>query len=265
MSLTAPLFLQEGIYSARITRQLLSLIATEGVVDGLGVSQRAAGANMSVDVAVGTAVVQGDDQSNQYRYLATNEAIVNLPVVAADPTNPRIDRVVLEIRDTNAGGPAGDDANLRVIEGTAAGSPTAPATPDSAISLATIAVAAAASSITDANITSTRTTSQAILFPPREVSVTAVGSNYDLVLGDAFKVVEYTSSSNYTVTVPPNSSVPFPTGTIVNVYRGGSGTVAVAAGAGVTVRNAGSIAYQYGEVSLRKRDTDEWVLSGQVV
>jgi hypothetical protein len=265
VALTPPLFLQEGVYSARVTRQLMSLIGTEGVVSGLTVVQRSAGANMSVDVAAGKAIVEGDDQANQYLYLSVNEGTVNLPVQGADPTNPRIDRVVLEIRDTNAGGPAGDDASLRVIEGTPAGSPTAPALPDSAISLALIDVAAAATSILDANITDTQAFAQGILPTPREVGTTAVGANYTLVLGDAFKVIEYTSASNYTVTIPPNSSVSFPVGTVVNVYRGSTGTVAVTAGSGVTVRNAGSIAYQFGEVSLRKRDTDEWVLSGQVV
>lgn len=163
MALTAPLFLQEGEYSARITRQLLSIIGTEGVIDGLTVSERAAGANMSVDVAAGKAIIDGDDQSNQYRYLAANEAIVNLVVATADPSNPRIDRVVLEVRDTNAGGATGDDANLRVIEGTPAGAPTAPAIPDTAISLATIAVAAAATSIVNANITSTISNAGAVL------------------------------------------------------------------------------------------------------
>lgn len=155
MALTAPLFLQLGEYSARVTRQLLSIIGTEGVIEGLTVAQRSAGANMSVDVAAGKALIQGDDQSNQGVYLAVNEAVVNLAVVAADPSNPRIDRVVLEVRDTNAGGASGDDANLRVIEGTPGGAPTAPAIPDTAISLATVSVAAAATSITDANITST--------------------------------------------------------------------------------------------------------------
>lgn len=163
MALTAPLFLQSGEYSARITRQLLSIVGTEGVIEGLTVSQRGAGANMSVDVAAGKALIQGDDQSNQGVYLAANEAIVNLVVVAADPSNARIDRVVLEVRDTNAGGPAGDDSNLRVIEGTPAGSPSAPAIPDTAISLATISVAAAASSIVDANITSTISNASAVL------------------------------------------------------------------------------------------------------
>lgn len=92
-------------------------------------------------------------------------------------------------------------------------------------------------------------------------------ANYTLVLGDAGKTIEENSASATTVTVPPNSSVAFPTGTIIEVARYGAGTVAIAAGAGVTIRSRGallSIGNQYGAVSLRKRATDEWVLVGDL-
>jgi hypothetical protein len=89
-------------------------------------------------------------------------------------------------------------------------------------------------------------------------------ANYTLALADVAKVVAVNSSSNLTLTVPLNSSVAFPLGTVVNVYRAGTGTVTIAGASGVTVRNAGAISDQFGEVSLRKRGTDEWVLSGDV-
>lgn len=88
--------------------------------------------------------------------------------------------------------------------------------------------------------------------------------NYTLALSDAAKVVAMNNSSAATVTVPPNSSVAFDVGTVVNVYAMTANTVTVAAGSGVTVRNAGALAEQYVEVSLRKRATDEWVLSGNI-
>jgi hypothetical protein len=90
-------------------------------------------------------------------------------------------------------------------------------------------------------------------------------ANYTLALSDSAKVVAMDSGSARTVTVPPDSTVAFPIGTVVNVYRVGTGSVTVAAGSGVTVRNAGAIRNQFGEVSLRKRGTDEWVLAGDVV
>lgn len=88
--------------------------------------------------------------------------------------------------------------------------------------------------------------------------------NYTLALSDVAKVVAMDNSSAATVTVPSNSSVAFPVGTVINVYAMTANTVTIAAESGVTVRNSGDISDQYVEVSLRKRDTDEWVLSGGV-
>jgi hypothetical protein len=87
---------------------------------------------------------------------------------------------------------------------------------------------------------------------------------YTLALTDIAQVVGINNPSSTTVSVPLNSSVPFPLGTIINIYRVTAGPVTISGVSGVTVRNAGSIASQFGEVSLRKRATDEWVLSGDV-
>lgn len=87
-----------------------------------------------------------------------------------------------------------------------------------------------------------------------------VTANYTLALADVAKVVAFNSSSNLTLTVPTNASVAFPIGTVINIYRAGTGEVDIVGEAGVTVRNEGSISEQFGEMSLRKRDTNEWVL-----
>ena len=89
-------------------------------------------------------------------------------------------------------------------------------------------------------------------------------ANYTLALDDTGRVVSVDSSSAVTVTVPANGTVAFPVGTLINVYRAGTGAVDIVGASGVTVRNVGAISDQFGEVSLRKRDTDEWVLVGQV-
>lgn len=158
MALLPPIFQQNREYSARVTRQFLDLIGTEGVVEAgdLEVIERQAGAAMSVEVVPGRAFVTGDDQANQGNYLVANEAVLTLPIEAADPNLDRIDRVVLQIRDPNAGGPAGDDVILSVLAGTASATPVAPVTPDSAISLAVVAVNAASISIVQADITDER-------------------------------------------------------------------------------------------------------------
>lgn len=92
-------------------------------------------------------------------------------------------------------------------------------------------------------------------------------ASYTLVAGDALKTVEMNVASANNLTVPPNSSVAFPVGTIVYVRQYGAGQTTIVAGSGVTIRSRGAalkLAGQYGEAMLTKRATDEWVLSGDI-
>lgn len=93
------------------------------------------------------------------------------------------------------------------------------------------------------------------------------GTSYTLAIGDAGTAIEFTSASAVTVTVPPNSSAAFSVGTVIELLQYGSGTLTVAAGAGVTIRSANNLLSartQYSSLSLRKRATDEWVLAGDL-
>jgi hypothetical protein len=99
---------------------------------------------------------------------------------------------------------------------------------------------------------------------PRFFTENVVTANYTLALADISRVVAFNSASNLSLTVPTNASVAFPLGTVINVFRAGTGAVSIVAAGGVTLRNPGSVSAQYVEVSLRKRGTDEWVLSGNV-
>lgn len=93
------------------------------------------------------------------------------------------------------------------------------------------------------------------------------GTTDTLTYADMGGVIEFQSGSATTCTLPPNSSVPFPIDTIVNLFQYGAGQVTVAAGAGVTIRSAGSrlkLTGQYSAASLRKRVTDEWWLFGDI-
>lgn len=90
------------------------------------------------------------------------------------------------------------------------------------------------------------------------------GTTYTLVLGDANNIVTATNASPVTVTVPPNSSVAFPTGTVVALQQGGAGNVTIDPGAGVTVNGATaniSLSAQYQWASLVKTAADAWGLS----
>ena len=131
-------------------------IVGEGYVSGLAVSQRAAGINLSVDVAAGSCWVQGDtDTSAQPTYRCRNDAVVNLGITP-DATNPRNVIIVAEVLDDTFDGGGSLLWRLRAVHGTPAGSPADPATPTSAILLARIAVTAADASIADAQITDLR-------------------------------------------------------------------------------------------------------------
>lgn len=120
-----------------------------GVASEFRVIQRAAGANMSVDVGGGECRIQG-----HLGHTAGGVSALNVPISANAAGNPRIDRIVLGA-DYSA-----KTISIYAIEGTPAASPTAPAlTQNTAlweISLAQIAVANGASSIVTANITDER-------------------------------------------------------------------------------------------------------------
>lgn len=98
------------------------------------------------------------------------------------------------------------------------------------------------------------------------LSTSAQTASYTLVLGDAGKVVEVTSASATNLTVPQNSSVAFPVGTVIEVCQMGAGQVTIVQGTGATLRSANGLKLraQYSAASLRKRATNEWVVSGDV-
>jgi hypothetical protein len=101
-----------------------------------------------------------------------------------------------------------------------------------------------------------------------QVQPNAQASSYTLVLADAGVAVEVTNAGSTNVTVPPNSSVAFPIGTVVEVARLGTGAVTLVAGSGVTLLSPGGLLglrAQYSTVSIRKRATDSWVVAGDLV
>lgn len=127
------------------------------------VAQRAAGANMSVDVAIGGALVGANSGATGYSATAGswwgfNDAVLNIPISASDPVNARIDLIGIAFRDAEYAG-ATNDCQLTVITGTAAGvpaEPSIPATYHGWVTLARVDVAALAASIVNGNITDRR-------------------------------------------------------------------------------------------------------------
>lgn len=154
MTIEHPLFMQANDYSARLTRLLIESVFAEGVLDGFAVSQRGAGANMSVDVTGGVALVDGDDQSHQHTYLVESTATENISGFTAPGANSRIDLIVLQVNDPNAGGSSGSNMQIVRVAGTPAASPVAPSVPASALALAEIGpITTSTTEITDDMIT----------------------------------------------------------------------------------------------------------------
>lgn len=99
------------------------------------------------------------------------------------------------------------------------------------------------------------------------VAITAQTASYTLVLSDAGKAVEITSASATNVTIPNNSSVAYPIGTVIEVAQLGAGAVTLVAASGVTLQAANGLLrtrVQYSAASLRKRTTNTWLVVGDL-
>lgn len=97
------------------------------------------------------------------------------------------------------------------------------------------------------------------------------GTTYTFVLTDnRNKLVTASNGSAQTYTIPLNSSVAFPTGSVINVIQIGTGQVTIQGAAGVTVASTGAtstapkIRTQYGAASLIKVGTDSWYVIGDL-
>lgn len=91
-------------------------------------------------------------------------------------------------------------------------------------------------------------------------------ANFIFSLDEMLKLVEANSASTITGTIPPDSDVAFPIGTVLTVVQMGAGNAQIAAGAGVTIRTAETLkaAKRYAVMSARKRAANEWLLFGNL-
>jgi hypothetical protein len=110
-------------------------IAGNGVVTGCAVTQRAAGVNLSVDVAAGTI---------RYNFIEVAVAAVN-KVITVDPSLPSF--ALISVDNTGV---------VTVTTGTAATIPSFPSIPATSVALAVVYIPAAAASIANANIVDKR-------------------------------------------------------------------------------------------------------------
>lgn len=90
-------------------------------------------------------------------------------------------------------------------------------------------------------------------------------ASYTLTLSDLGKLIRMNVATANTLTVPPNSSVAFPIGSVINIVQVGNGETTIAPGAGVTLQSVDGkliINGRYGLAGVVKIATDEWVVFG---
>ncbi|MEK6252802.1 MAG: hypothetical protein AABM43_12910, partial [Actinomycetota bacterium] len=130
--------------------------------------------------------------------LHTLDATENVTIAAADPSNPRVDRVVVRVRDAFLGDVT-NEIDIFVVAGTPTGGATltnctgAGAVPGSSLLIANVLVDAAASSIVTAKIDTTGASNNNPLVRP---AVGASGASGSSLIG----VQILTSSGTYTPT-----------------------------------------------------------------
>ena len=105
----------------------------------------------------------------------------------------------------------------------------------------------------------------------RDVPQNFTNTSVTLALTDAGKhiLTQNSGSSTQTITIPPNGTIAFQTGTAITIVVQSTGTVAVANGAGVTMYLTGNSTAKstvtlnsYSMATLLKIGTDTWMVSG---
>ncbi len=167
MTLRTPAFNDAKTYGAEYLRHLAeTMLNSEGVANyATDFVVTPAASLLKVDVAAGAAWVKGDSGTpgmgiSQGLYSVVNDATIAnaVTLAAADPTNPRLDQIVLRVRDSADLATGADDALIEVVTGTATGGATllnrtgAAALGNDRLRLADVLVPATATNLVGANV-----------------------------------------------------------------------------------------------------------------
>ena len=218
MTLHVPQFLQSQSGDADITysgfemRNLLESVnrkdngfaAERGVLAGSGsgfgfkVSQRGSGANFSVDVASGRAIINDGEVTNGGVAFVWSDATFNLATPSPPASGTNLHRVVLQLRNKLENGTytTYDFIPVLVADTSSGGSGTFPAEPTSAITLAQVSIASGQANVSNSNITDYREgAGPSAAFKPSDTGRTSASMTNDPDL----QLLNLASSATYKV------------------------------------------------------------------
>ena len=103
-------------------------------------------------------------------------------------------------------------------------------------------------------------------FSDRIRGINEQADSYTLVIGDAGKLIDMNNAAAKNMTVPPNASVAFVTGTKLLVRQKGAGAITIVAGDGVTINsnNGLILSAQYAVAGLVKLAENVWSAFGDL-
>ena len=103
------------------------------------------------------------------------------------------------------------------------------------------------------------------------VTINAQSASYTAVLADGNNtLVTLSNASANTFTIPPNGSVAFPVGTVLNIAQTGAGQTTITQGSGVTITSVGATAsapktrVQYSAASAVQTSANNWLVFGDI-
>jgi hypothetical protein len=102
--------------------------------------------------------------------------------------------------------------------------------------------------------------------PSRTPILQKTGSYTLSALTERDNMIEVSSATAVTITIPANSAVAYPVGTSIDILQTSTGQVTIAAGAGVTVNATPGLKLrtQWSSATLFKRASDTWVVYGDL-
>ena len=209
---------------------------------GLGNVDNTSDANKPVSTAQATAIATAKTEA-----IADATSQINAVIASAPAALNTLDELAAAL---------GDDANFAttVTNGLAAKAPI-----NAPTFTGTVTVAAAGIAFTDGTQTKEGVVSRTPI-----IQKTA---GYTLsALTERDSLIEVSSASGVTLTIPTNATLALPVGTSIDILQTGAGQVTIAGAAGVTVNATPGLKLrtQWSGATLFKRATDTWVVYGDL-